>query len=91
METPHVPRRTQRVETRGLEKKCKGDCKDLEEAKKEIARLNEVVRLLEAKLERANEDLRLSQETQLGSQLRFEFNFSIIEFHLYFFKSIECC
>ena len=73
METPHVPRRTQRVETRGLEKKCQGDCKDLEDAKKEIARLNEVVRLLEAKLERANEDLRLSQETQLGSQLRFEF------------------
>ena len=73
METPHVPRRTQRVETRGLEKKCQGDCKDLEDAKKEIARLNEVVRLLEAKLERANEDLRLSQETQLGSQLRFAF------------------
>ena len=70
LETPHVPRRTQRVETRGLSKLCKGDCDELKQAKQEISDLKEEIRLLTAKLERANEDLRQSQETQLGSQLR---------------------
>ena len=70
METPHVPRRVQRVETRGLEKKCKGDCIELEAAKQEIAELVEENRLLKAKLERANEDLRSSQEAQMSQNLR---------------------
>ena len=39
-------------------------------ANKRISALEEENRLLKAKLERANEDLRQSQETQLGSQLR---------------------
>ena len=64
LETPHVPRRVQRVETRGLEKLCKGDCEELKAAKQEITRLEEENRLLRAKLDRVNEDLRLSQETQ---------------------------
>ena len=71
LETPHVPRRTQRVETRGLKKKCTGDCEELEAAKKKIADLEEEKRLLIAKLERVTDDLRLSQESQLGSQMRY--------------------
>ena len=74
IETPHVPRRTQRVETRGLEKKCKGDCDELKAAKKQIDELNEHVRLLQAKLERVTEDLRLSQDSQLQSQLRYRYS-----------------
>ena len=70
LETPHVPRRTQRLETRGLAKICKGDCEELKKAKQEIDDLKEEVRLLTAKLERANADLSQSQENQLGSQLR---------------------
>ena len=70
LETPHVPRRVQRVETRGLEKLCKGDCDQLKAAKQEIVRLEEENRLLKAKLERVNEDLRLSQETQMSQNLR---------------------
>ena len=70
LETPHVPRRNQRIETRGLEKLCKGDCKELAAAKQEISDLKEEIRLLTAKLDRVNEDLRASQESQLGSQLR---------------------
>ena len=71
LETPHVPRRAQRVETRGLKKKCTGDCEELEAAKKKIADLEEEKRLLIAKLERVTDDLRLSQESQLGSQMRY--------------------
>ena len=59
------------METRGTEKLCKGDCKELKAAKEEISELKEEIRLLRAKLDRANEDLRLSQESQLGSQLRY--------------------
>ena len=33
LETPHVPRRVQRVETRGYERLCKGDCVELKAAK----------------------------------------------------------
>ena len=58
------------METRGLEKKCKGNCIELEAAKQEIADLVEENRLLRAKLDRANEDLRLSQEAQMSQNLR---------------------
>ena len=70
LETPHVPRRTQRMETRGLEKICKGDCEELKAAKQEIIRLEEENRLLRAKLDRVNEDLRQSQEAQMNVNLR---------------------
>ena len=60
----------QRVETRGLEKKCNGDCIELKAAKQEIAELVEENRLLRAKLDRANEDLRSSQEAQMSQNLR---------------------
>ena len=70
METPHLPRRIQRIETRGLEKLCKGDCEELKAAKLEIARLEEENRLLSAKLDRVNEDLRQSQEAQMTQNLR---------------------
>ena len=80
LETPHVPRRVQRVETRGLEKKCKGDCIELKAAKQEIAELVEENRLLRAKLDRANEDLRSSQEAQMSQNLRHCYE-SIINLH----------
>ena len=70
LETPHVPRRVQRVETRGAEKLCRGDCDELKAAKQEIVRLEEENRLLRAKLERVNEDLRQSQESQMNANLR---------------------
>ena len=70
LETPHVPRRTQRVETRGLKNCCKGDCEELKSAKQEIAALKEENRLLREKLERANQDLRSSQESQMSQNLR---------------------
>ena len=70
LETPHVPRRVQRIETRGLEKLCKGDCEELKAAKQEIARLEEENGLLRAKLDRVNEDLRQSQEAQMTQNLR---------------------
>ena len=70
LETPHVPRRVQRMETRGLEKLCKGDCEELKAAKQEIIRLEEENRLLRAKLDRVNEDLRQSQEAQMNENLR---------------------
>ena len=70
LETPHVQRRVQRVETRGLEKLCTGDCIELKAAKEQIAELVEENRLLKAKLERANEDIRSSQEAQMSQNLR---------------------
>ena len=70
LETPHVPRRVQRVETRSLEKLCKGDCEELKAAKQQIVDLMEENRLLREKLERTSEDLRLSQEAQMNENLR---------------------
>ena len=70
LETPHVQRRMQRVETRGLGELCNGDCIELKAAKQKIAELVEENRLLKAKLDRANEDLRLSQEAQMNQNLR---------------------
>ena len=70
----------QRVETRGLEKKCNGDCIELKAAKQEIAELVEENRLLRAKLDRANEDLRSSQEAQMSQNLRHCYE-SIINLH----------
>ena len=70
LETPHVQRRVQRVETRGLEKLCNGDCIELKTAKQKIAELVEENRLLKAKLERANQDIRSSQEAQMSQNLR---------------------
>ena len=70
LETPHVPRRVQRIETRGAEKLCKGDCDELKAAKQEIVRLEEENRLLRAKLDRVNEELRQSQEAQMNENLR---------------------
>ena len=58
------------METRGLEKICKGDCEELKAAKQEIIRLEEENRLLRAKLDRVNEDLRQSQEAQMNVNLR---------------------
>ena len=58
------------METRGIEKLCKGDCDELKAAKQEIVRLEEENRLLRAKLDRANEDLRTSQEAQMSQNLR---------------------
>ena len=68
------------METRGLEKKCKGDCIELKAAKQEIAELVEENRLLRAKLDRANEDLRSSQEAQMSQNLRHCYE-SIINLH----------
>ena len=84
LETPHVPRRVQRVETRGLERLCKGDCEELKAAKQQIAELMEENRLLRAKLERVNEDLQASQEAQLGSQLRYNLKYSLLVNYFYF-------
>ena len=70
LETPHVPRRTQRMETRGLETLCTGNCVELKAAKQKIDDLQEEIRLLKDKLERANEDLRQSQENQINQNLR---------------------
>ena len=58
------------METRGLETLCKGDCEELKAAKQEIVRLEEEKRLLLAKLDRVNEDLRQSQEAQINVNLR---------------------
>ena len=58
------------METRGLETLCKGNCEELKAAKQAIAELVEENRLLKAKLDRANEDLRLSQEAQMNQNLR---------------------
>ena len=58
------------METRGLETLCKGDCEELKAAKQEIIRLEEENRLLRAKLDRVNEDLRQSQEAQMNVNLR---------------------
>jgi len=58
------------METRGLETLCKGDCEELKAAKQEIVRLEEENRLLRAKLDRVNEDLRQSQEAQINVNLR---------------------
>ena len=58
------------METRGLETLCKGDCEELKAAKQEIIRLDEENRLLRAKLDRVNEDLRQSQEAQMNVNLR---------------------
>ena len=58
------------METRGLETLCKGDCEELKAAKQEIIRLGEENRLLRAKLDRVNEDLRQSQEAQINVNLR---------------------
>ena len=58
------------METRGLDTLCKGDCEELKAAKQEIIRLDEENRLLRAKLDRVNEDLRQSQEAQMNVNLR---------------------
>ena len=70
IETPHVPRRQARYETRGLEKRCAGDCEELKAAKERIQELEEQVRLLTAKLEKVNVDPMLSQESKMSQQLR---------------------
>ena len=84
LETPHVPRRTQRMETRGLETLCKGDCNELKAAKQEIVRLEEENRLLRAKLDRVNEDLRQSQEAQMNVNLRHRWKIDQISLGLKF-------
>ena len=58
------------METRGLETLCTGNCEELKAAKLQIDDLEEEIRLLKAKLERVNEDLRLSQESQVSQNLR---------------------
>ena len=58
------------METRGLETLCNGNCEELKAAKQAITELVEENRLLKAKLDRANEDLRSSQEAQISQNLR---------------------
>ena len=58
------------METRGQETLCTGNCVELKAAKQKIDDLQEEIRLLKDKLERANEDLRQSQENQMNQNLR---------------------
>ena len=66
METPHLPRRHAKYETRQEVNKCSGQCEDLKKANARILELEDENKRLIAKLNQVNEDLRVicSQKSQ---------------------------
>ena len=78
LETPGLPRRQVKYDTRLSEQKCTGKCDELVKAKATIVELQEEIRKLTSKLDKVTEDLANSQrqsqeanESQVSDRLRF--------------------
>ena len=69
METPHLPRRHAKYETRQEVSKCSGQCEDFQKAKIRILELEEENRRLITKLNQVNEDLRVQSQKTNDSQI----------------------
>ena len=62
LETPGLPRRQVKYDTRLSEQKCTGKCDELVKAKATIEELQEEIRKLTSKLDKVTEDLVNSPE-----------------------------
>ena len=76
LETPGLPRRQVKYDTRLSEQKCTGKCDELVKAKATIVELQEEIQKLTSKLDKVTEDLVNSQrksqdESQVSDRLRF--------------------